>query len=72
MKVFYGMLIVFISIGLTGCIMNVLSPDLSKANWFGCTKEERLKPTTRGMFGTNKGDAECLKSSDPRYHYYNK
>ena len=48
-------------LSLSGCVMMVLSPDLSKANWFGCRKEERLKPTTRGMFGTNKGNAECLK-----------
>jgi hypothetical protein len=55
---------------LSGCIMNAVSPDLSKANLFGCAKGERLKPTTRGMFGTNKGDAECLTPDDPRYKYY--
>ena len=63
-----AMSILFLS--STGCVMGVLSPDFSKANWFGCAKGERVKPTTRGMFGTNKGNAECLKPDDPRYHYY--
>ena len=47
--------------------------DLVKPDIFAQMVDRAAKDSfasTCGMFGTNKGNAECLKPDDPRYHYY--